>query len=205
MRKIICLLCVLVLLPVTCFAWGSPDGTPMAFDFDFGFEMDPDAFPKEDYRTALGYSELLNRTRISGTWIRSGNWNDCYDITLNIAITDKETANVPLRLFGFRNGLFVESPLLGEERLFMNLDGWLKIALKAYDYFEIPAQEPALLLPYASELGLRGFNERWEKWFPTGKNVALKQKKTLGFTSDLRNLWTDDENFADWINAVRES
>ena len=202
MRKIICLLCVLVLLPVSCFAWGSPDGTPMAFDFDFGFEMDPDAFPKEDYRTALGYSELLNRTRISGTYMLAGDGSDCFDLNLNVSITDTKTETVSIHFFGPRGGMYITSPLLGDVILFMNLQGLLKIALKAYDYFEIPLQEPALLLSYANEYGLHGLKESWGEWFPTGKNVALKQKKTLELASDLRNLWADDENFVDWLNAV---
>ena len=202
MRKIICLLCVLVLLPVTCFAWGSPDGTPMAFDFDFGFEMDPDAFPKEDYRTALGYSELLNRTRISGTYMLAGDGSDCFDLNLNVSITDTKTETISFHLFGSHNNLYITSPLVGTERLYMNLNGLLIIALKIHDYFGIAAQEPALLLPYATEFGMNGLKWLWAGQFPAGTNVKMNRQEVRKLAGSLQALLTEDSDFADWVKAV---
>ena len=116
----------------------------MAFDFDFGFEMDPDAFPTADHRIVQGYSELLNRTRISGTYMLAGDGSNCFDLLLNLSVTDTKTETISFHLFGSYNNLYITSPLFGEERLYMNLNGLLIIALKIFDYFEIAAQEPAL-------------------------------------------------------------
>lgn len=202
MRKLLCFLCALVLLPVSCFAWSSPDGSPRAFDFDFGFEVDPDAFPEDDCRTATGYGELLNRVRISGTYIMAGDGSNCYDLQLILSVADKKRAEIPLRFFGSNNDMYITSPFLGDETLFMNLNGWLKIALKAYDYFEIPLQEPALLLPYATEFGERGLRYFWAEQFPDGKTVKLNQKNLLQLAADLRKLLNEDEDLADWLNAI---
>lgn len=202
MRKIICLLCVIALLPVSCFAWSSPDGAPMAFDFDFGFEMDPDAFPTADHRIVQGYSELLNRTRISGTYMLAGDGSNCFDLLLNLSVTDTKTETISFHLFGSYNNLYITSPLFGAERLYMNLNGLLIIALKIFDYFEIAAQEPALLLPYATEFGTQGLRQMWAQQFPAGTDVTMDQQDTLNFAESLQALLAEDRDFADWVNAI---
>lgn len=202
MRKILCLFCVLILLPVGCFAESGPEGKPLAFDFDFGFELDPNAFPEEDYRTALGYGELLNRTRLSGTFILSGDGKDCFDIFLTISVTDKKTAEISMHLFGYRNYVFITSPLVGEERLLIDLEKTMAVGLKVYDYFEIPVQEATLLLPYVNGYGLNDLMEIWSAAFPAGEDVTMTEQELLALAEKLRKLPDDSASFSNWLDAV---
>lgn len=203
MRKLLCLLCVLVLLPVSCYALSRPDGMPLSLDFDFSFDMDPDAFPEEDHRTATGYAELLKRIRVYGTYMVAGNGTNFFDIDSNISITDKETVTIPIHLFGDGDEVFITSSLLGNECLYIFLDTVLYSALSIYDYFSIPAQQLALLIPYINDHALYYLRDIWKMYFPDGTNVSLSPEQMLQLVEDLQGLINkNDARLVYWIRAI---
>lgn len=202
MRKLLCFLCVLVLLPVSCFAYTSDDGSPLAFDFDFGFEMDPDAFPTADHRIAQGYSELLNRTRISGSYVLAGNGTDSFDVDLNLCITDKKPAEAEFTLFGYHNYVFITSPLFGNERLMIDLAYLPTIGLKVYDYFDIPMQECAMLFPFSSESRLQNLISLWIEQFPNGESIDMQLAELLCVANRLQEIYNMDEGICEWLKSI---
>ncbi len=202
MRRGICLACVLMVLFTVCPALAAENG-PLAFDFDLGFELDPTAFPAEKKRDAEGWGALLEKSRLSGNWTEAGDGSDCFDITLDLSVTDRKTASVPVHVFGHRYGAYITSPLLADQRLYFNFAGWLKIALKMYDYFEIPLQEPALLLRYANDYALQKLKAFWKEAFPPAegeKHYSPEQLKEIA--AGLRTVLAEDTDLMDWISAI---
>ena len=201
-RRGLCLLCALMVLFGICPAWAD-ENAPMALDLDLGFSLDPTLFPAEYARDAEGWAELLEKVRLSGSWIEARNGSDCFDIDLKFSVTDKKTASVPLHVYGPRNGAYIESPLLADQRLYFNFAGWLKIALKMYDYFEIPLQEPALLLNFANDFALQKLKDFWAGAFPAVEGETHYTPDQLKETAAaLQTLLAEDTDLADWITAV---
>lgn len=202
MRRGICLLCALMVLFGLCPAWAE-ENAPLAYEFDLGFALDPTAFPQENARDAEGWGALLEKTRVSGSWIEARNGSDCFDIDLKFSVTDRKTASVPLHLYGHHYGAYIESPLLADQRLYFYFGGWLKIALKMYDYFEIPLQEPALLLNFANDFALQRLKAFWKDAFPPTEGETHYTPDRLKEIADgLRNLLAEDTDLNDWISAV---
>lgn len=202
MRRAICLVCMLMVLLTVC-PTRAEDNGPLAFDFDLGFSLDPTAFPAENRRDAEGWGALLEKSRLSGNWTEAGDGSDCFDITLNLAVTDRKTASVPVHVFGHRYGAYITSPLLADQRLYFNFAGWLKIALKMYDYFEIPLQEPALLLRYANDYALQKLRAFWREAFKPKKGKTHYSPKQLKkIAAQLRTVLAEDTDLMDWISAI---
>ena len=99
MRRRICLLCVLMVLFGLCPAQAE-ENRPLAYAFDLGFSLDPAVFPQEYARDAEGWGVLLEKSRLSGSWIEARDGSDCFDIDLNFTVTDRKAASVPLHMYG---------------------------------------------------------------------------------------------------------
>lgn len=202
MRRGICLLCVLMVLFGLCPA-RAEENRPLAYAFDLGFNMDPTVFPQEYARDAEGWGALLEKSRVSGSWVEAGNGSDCFDIDLIFSVTDRKTASVPLHTYGNRTYWYFDSPLLGDQRMYVYFINFPRLALMIYDYFGIPLQEPSLLLNFVNYFALQKLKAFWTGAFPpTEGETHYTPDRLKEIAVGLKGLLAEDELLNDWISAV---
>ena len=86
--------------------------------------------------------------------------------------------------------------------LYVRLELWLPLALKMYDYFNIPLQDLVLLIPYITKQGTDGLKGLWENTFTNVSNINLTQDEVIQLAGNLQELWNEDGNLRDWLKAI---
>lgn len=201
-RRGICLLCVLIVLFCLCPA-RAEENRPLAYAFDLGFSMDPTVVPREYARDAEGWSALLEKSRLSGTWIEARDGSDCFDIDLNFSVTDRKTATVPLHMSGNRSYVLFESPLLGDQRMYLYFLYFPYLALMIYDYFGIPLQEATLLFNSANDFPLQKLKAFWMGAFPPTEGESCYTPDQLKeIAARLKGLLAAEDFVTKWISAI---
>ena len=149
-RRLLCLLCVLLFIPVIpAIAEEIPAGC-YSYDFDLTFHLDANTFPELLRGRAAGYAALVNRLGLRGNI----SWSDItqsMDLDATLYYTDKPSLSYPFRIYGTKSRVFITSPLINNEIILLNMTALIEFALKAKNTLGIPLPYLALLFPYSTE------------------------------------------------------
>lgn len=138
------LLC-LCLLPV--WALGESFGT----EFQLSFDMNASAYPEDVREVLSGIADLVNVVTLEGVFEAE---NGYFESDVDLLVGGAERTRTPVRVYGDEANWIFRSPLLGDETVFLLMEGMTEFTLKGYGHMEIPAQRVATLLPYVHTHGL---------------------------------------------------
>ena len=186
-RRILCLLCAVLIL-----AWVVPAGSESAsgncsYDFDLTFHLNADSFPELLRSRAEGYASLVNRLGLRGTVSWSA-VTQCADLEATLYYVDDSSLAYPFHLYGSRSRIFFTSPLINNEIILLNMAALMEFSIKAKNTLGVPLSYVALLYPYSTTSALEGLIRSWHDvigTFTKSGKVSLKQ-----FT-ELSALWID--------------
>ena len=170
--------------------------TFFATGYDLTFAMDEHT---ED-PALLGIAQLLNTLRLQGKFEQM---NSVFDTEGVLTMDGARSTETSYHLYGFPSHIAVESSLLGESRVLLNMQGFLEFAMKLFNHMEIPAQRLAILYPYATEdamVTVRGvvepvlFAEQGDREIPVSDLVTLCETLT--------DQAYGDRALSTWISAL---
>lgn len=159
-RRLLCLLCIFLLIPVIpAIADETPAGCS-SYDFDLTFHMDAETFPELLRTRAAGYASLVNRLGLRGN-ISWNNVSQSMDLDATLFYTDNPSLSYPFRIYGTKSRVFITSPLINNEVILLNMSALIEFSLKAKNTLGIPLTYLALLFPYSTE---SAFNQLILEW-----------------------------------------
>lgn len=202
LRRMLCLLCMMLLLVHAVPAFSESSDGNNSYDFDLTFFLNADSFPALLRSRAAGYASLINRLGIRGNLTWSSEYQT-FDLDSTIYYTDNPSLFFPVRIYGMKARVFITSPLINNEVILLNMAALMEFSVKAKNILGIPLPYLALLFPYVTESGLAGFTLSWQDVIGTfSKSGKISTKKI----SKLSDLWTEvllnNNHFHNWISGV---
>lgn len=199
LRRAMCaLLCLCMLLP--SLAAAEQDVTGLRFDL--AFQMDPEAFSEEEQSVMRGIADLMNILTLQGTLDQS--FTGCFDLNASLLLSGEEETRTQLRLYGLESLWGVESNLLGDEMLMINMIALLEFSMKAYFHLDIPLQRLTLLVsPYVHTSALDALTSAWRQTMlaKQGKRT-ISRKKVLSLAQEMADIAASDRTFQYWVQAL---
>lgn len=199
LRRALCaLLCLCLLLPSLALA--EEDATGLRFDLSF--QMDPEAFPPEQRGIMRGIADLLNILTLQGTLERS--FTDCFDLNAQVMLNRLEETRTTLRLYGMESCWGIESNLLGDEMLMVNLVALLEFSMKAYFHLNIPLQNLTLLIsPFVHTSALDPLINSWRRvMLAKTTKRTISRKNILSMAKEMSAFAASDHVFQYWVQAL---
>ena len=144
-RMLALLVCLCLLAPAPVQAEADVTGVR----FSLQAQLEPSAFSaaSDTLKTLSGLSQLLDAMTLEGTLDRS--FTGSFDLNAALTLYGLPETRTKLRVFGKDSHWCVQSSLLGNETLMINLLALLEFSIKAYSHLGIPLQRAALLAtPY---------------------------------------------------------
>ena len=198
-RALAVLLCLCMLMPTLAFA--EQDATGLRFDLRMS--MDASAFPREQQKFLSGVADLLNILSIRGTLDQS--FTGAFDMNAVLSLNDLEETRTSLRLYGIRSLWDVESSLLGQERLMINMSALLEFSLKAYLHLNLPLQRVTMLLfPYVHSNAFDGLLRAWRDVMlvKPKRSRTITQDDALALAQQLADIAGEDRAFYYWVKGL---
>ncbi|MBQ7845076.1 MAG: hypothetical protein IJ392_02875 [Clostridia bacterium] len=198
LRRALCALLCLCMLPCAALAEGDVSGVR----FDVAFTMDPQAFSPEQRPLATGLADLMNILTLKGSLDQA--YTGCFDLNTEWMLNGEDATRTTLRLFGTEAFWGVESSLLGDEMLMVNMISLLEFSMKMYFHLEIPLQRLTLLIsPYVHTSAFEALGSAWQ-----GVMLAQEGDRTipydqlLALASQLAEIAEGDRAFYYWTQSV---
>lgn len=198
-HRVLCaFLCLCLLAPGLALA--EPDVSGVRFDLNF--HMDPEAFPQEQKGVTTGIADLLNTLTLKGTLDQS--FTGCFDLNTEFMLSGKEATRTSLRLFGTEAYWGIESSLLGDEMLMVNMISLLEFSMKMYFHLEIPLQRLTLLIsPYVHTSAFDALGSAWRGVMHAQEGErTIPRDQLLALASQLAEIAESDRAFYYWTQAV---
>lgn len=198
-RRTLCaLLCLSMLVPTLAFA----DQDASGLRFHLGFQMDGAAFPREQQPLMSSLAELVNIITLEGTLESS--FTGCFDLNTILTLGGQDSTRTSLRVFGTESAWGINSSLLGDETLFINLVALLEFSMKAYFHLDIPLQRLALLAsPYVHTSALDSLTSAWRQTMlaQSGPRTITRQQ-TIALAREMADIANGDRAFQFWVQAL---
>ena len=202
-RRIVCVICVLLLLPCFCSS-AEPVSEEGSLDFDLIFSLNAEAFPPVMRTRTQGYADLLSRIGLRGN-IAWSVPNNSMDLNATLYFLDKPSVSFPFRLYGAAPRLFFTSPMIQDETLFLNMAGFVEFGVKAKNTLNINLPYVALLYPFSTEYAFSALTKTWDEVIgslPEGGTVSAEKFEQL---AELWNRELQDNQYLQiWISALAE-
>ena len=203
-RRILCLLCAVLLLVPVFPASAEQSGGVYSYDFDLTFSMNADAFAAPLRTRAAGYATLVERIGIRGNIA----WSDTtrsMELNATVYYTDDPSLSYPFRAYGTKSWLFCTSPLINDSILFLDLSTFMEYAVKVKNTLSFPLTYLAFLYPYVTEHAFAGLSETWNNVIGTfGRSGEVSAEQF----SRLAGLWAEnlrnDPEPQRWIMALSD-
>lgn len=194
-RRALALLLCLCLVPMAALA------SPGAVGFSLQAQLDPAGLPAAWHQNAQGIADLMDILHVEGTLATAPDGD--FDLHTTLLLNGNEATRTQLRLCGNPSAWCVESSLLGDEAVLINLGGLLEFAMKGYHHLELPLQRVALLVsPYVHTSAFVGLNEVWQAALITPDSLTLPQADLLALMQQLADVAASDRTLQHWIEAV---
>ncbi len=187
-RRMLCLLCAVLILVSTVPAYSEDVGENSSYDFDLTFHLNADSFPVLVRTRVAGYASLINRLGLRGTVA----WSDktqSFDLDATLYFTDDPSLTYPFRLYGTESRIFITSPLINNEIILLNMTALMEFALKAKNTLGVPLSYIALLFPYTTKSAFRGMAGAWQDTIGTS---TKSRKISIKHFRELSVLWTNE-------------
>ena len=203
-RRILCLLCIVLMLAPVIPASAELSGTGNSYDFDLTFSMNAEAFAAPLRTRAAGYATLVDRIGIRGN-IAWSDTTQSMELNATVYYTDDPSLSYPLRAYGTKTWLFCTSPLINDSILFLDLSTFMEYAVKVKNTLGFPLPYLAFLYPYVTEQAFAGLAESWTDvvgTFSQSGEVSPEQfnRVTELWAENLRN----DPDPQRWIMALAD-
>lgn len=194
-KRLAALLLCIVLLPVSAMAEG-----PTGARFELSFTLDAAACPGGEDSLLGQLAPLLSALTVSGTAAFSG---DCFDVNSVWLLDSAEETRTTLRLFGLPSHYGVQSSLLGDETVMINVLALLEFAMKTYAHLDLPLQRVALLAgPYVHTSAFEAMAEKWQPVLGGSGSRVIAREDVLSLAESLSDLGRSDRAFEYWVRAV---
>ncbi len=194
-KRLAALLLCVALMPIAALADG-----PSGARFDLAFTLDSAACPAGEDSLLAQMAPLLSALTVSGTVALNG---DCFDVNSVWLLDGAEETRTTLRLFGLPSHYGVQSSLLGDETVMINMLALLEFAMKAYAHLDLPLQRAALLAgPYVHTSAFEAMAEVWQPVLGGSGSRTVAREDVLSLAESLSDLGRDDRAFQYWVRAV---
>lgn len=194
-KRLAALLLCIVLLPVSALA-----EAPTGARFELSFTLDAAACPGGEDSLLGQMAPLLSALTVSGTAAFSG---DCFDVNTVWLLDSAEETRTTLRLFGLPSHYGVQSSLLGDETVMINVLALLEFAMKTYAHLDLPLQRVALLAgPYVHTSAFEAMAEKWQPVLGGSGSRVIAREDVLSLAESLSDLGRSDRAFEYWVRAV---
>lgn len=194
-KRLAALLLCVTLMPIAALADG-----PAGARFDLTFAMDPAACPDGEDSLLAQLAPLLSALTVSGTIATSG---DCFDVNSVWLLDGAAETRTTLRLFGLPSHYGVQSSLLGDETVMINVLALLEFAMKTYAHLDLPLQRAALLAgPYVHTSAFEAMAAVWQPVLDGSGSRTVAREDVLSLAESLSALGRDDRAFEYWVRAV---
>ena len=203
-RRLLCLFFAALLCLSSFSATAAEKEVPLAlcYEFDLSFSLNADAFSPQARERASGYAELIGGLGLKGRLTLSPK-KKSIDLDAALYYRDKPSLSYPFRLYGNRKRLFLTSPLINNEDLFLDMAGLMEFFVKAKNTLNIPLPFLAFLYPYSTEYAFKKLSASWNKRISHSRStgtVTLDQFQTMS------ERWSyyisSNANLQRWIFAL---
>lgn len=187
-RRILCLLCAMLVLFSAVPALSDDSDGNSSYDFDLTFRMNADSFPALLQERTAGYASLVNRLGLRGTIA----WNtvtESFDLEATLYFTDDPSLSYPFRLYGSKARIFFTSRLINNEIILLNMAALMEFALKAKNTLGVPMTYFAILFPYTTESAFEGIVRAWQDVI--GSSTESREIPVARF-KELSALWQNE-------------
>ena len=187
-RKLLCLLCTLLLLGYSVPVFSESAAGNRSYDFDLTFQLNSDSFPELLRARAAGYASLINRLGIRGNIA----WNEnipSFNLNATLYYTDDPSLTYPLRIYGVKSRVFITSPMINNEVILLNMAALMEFSIKAKNTLNLPLSYLALLIPYTTESALDGLVHSWQEVIGT---FTASGKISADQFDEVSGLWQNE-------------
>ena len=172
--------------------------------FSLRAQLEPSAFSaaSDTLKTLSGLSQLLDAITLEGTLDRS--FTGSFDLNAALTLYGLPETRTGLQMFGMDSHWCVQSSLLGDETLMINLLALLEFSIKAYSHLDIPLQRAALLAtPYVHTSAFEALVSAWNQVVgaKTGSRT-ITRARLLSLAGQLADIAANDRAFRYWVQAV---
>lgn len=199
LRRALCaLLCLCMLLPSLALA----DYDATGLRFRLSFQMDGSAFPKAQQPLMNNLAQLMNLLTLEGTLESS--FTSCFDLNTLFMLGNQESTRTSLRVFGTESAWGINSSLLGNETLFVNLVALLEFSIKTYFHLDIPLQRVTLLAsPYVHTSALDSMVSAWRRVMLAKSGPrTISKKQASALAQEMADIAQTDRAFQYWVQAL---
>ena len=145
-------------------------------------------------------AELLNMLQLSGAFVSE---QDAGALRLRVRLNGVERASADFLLQRSGDKAVLTSPLLGEERLMLNLPALLEFCLKMRNHLGLPLHYAALLLPQVTTNALQGAVDACRATlFASEGTRTVPMEDLLALCRELERLCWDDPSLSAWLTAL---
>ena len=199
-RMLALLVCLCLLAPAPVQAEADVTGVR----FSLQAQLEPSAFSvaSDTLKTLSGLSQLLDAMTLEGTLDRS--FTGSFALNAALTLYGLPETRTELRVFGTDSHWCVQSSLLGDETLMINLLALLEFSIKAYSHLGIPLQRAALLAtPYVHTSAFEALASAWNQVIgaKTGSRT-ISRAKVLSLAKQMAEIAADARALRSGVQAV---
>ena len=207
-RRMFCLLCAALLLcsaaPVSAETAAETPADVTCYDFDLVFSLNADAFPALSRSRVSGYADLLASLGLRGT-VAWSTLTKSFEMEATLYFISDPSLSYPFRVCGTEEYLFVTTPLLPDDELFLGLAALLEFSMKAKNTLNLPLPQLAILYPFSTTYPLANVITAWQEVigsFTESGEISVAQFEELSerWNAEL----TNNDRIQRWIMAVMD-
>ena len=201
-QRILALLLTLAL----CLPWAAQaDEQAHGLRMDLTFQLDASAYPDDMQEVLPGLADALQLLTLRGDLCWRGNlFSQDTAFDSDAALTFGEDAEVPFHLYGVPSHIMVESPLLGDQQVMLNMLAWLEFAVKANFQLGIPLYQVApYVSTYANASAFDAFLPAWNETMQAEEGSrTVDAEAVVELASVLMETAQEDRAFTYWLQAL---
>jgi len=196
-RRLLALLLALLTLASAAHA---EEQAVQAYSYTLNFDMDASAYPEADQELLAGIADLLNILHISGVYADDGTG---FEHQLSLQLSDNERTLTDFSVYGVPERWWIESSLLGDEKLLINNLALLEFAMKAHAHLGMPLQYPMLLInPFVHTSAFEWILPTWTETFQGEGSRAITKDAAIELAQFIADNGENDRTFYYWVSAL---
>lgn len=167
------------------------------------FELAFHATPLHEGGAVQSIAELLNVLTLSGQlggefFVLDGD----YILDAEVMLENSERTRTSFSLTGDEGALCVESSLLGDAVVFLNVPSTMEFAAKMFNHMNLPLNRAALLLPDVTLFALRGMGRLCRDTLAPGTGERVISRESLRTLAESLGTETGGASFYYWLDAL---
>lgn len=189
-------------LPALAAAQESAHGLHMTLSF----HMDAAAYPEESAEVLTGVADAVNLLGVNADLRWRGNLlsqDTSFDSQVTLSLGELAQA-AQLRIYGVPSHIALESNLLGEQTVMLNMLAWEEFALKAYFQLGLPLYRMApYVSTYAHACAFESLAPLWDPVMHAQPGSrTIPREDVLEMLAELGETAPSDRAFVNWLQAL---